>query len=146
MPLSATDQKHLETLECKLQVIRDRTRSVALGYRTGMYLWGEGGIGKSYAVISTLEGDKVDYLLHNSRLTGRGLFDLLMEFPGKVHLLEDCEPLLSDKNALGVLRSAYWGQVNAQHCQVRPVTWRTSAGPLTFNFEGGVIMIGNRPP
>jgi hypothetical protein len=38
MPLSPSDQKHLETLEGKVQIIRDRTRSVALDYRTGMYL------------------------------------------------------------------------------------------------------------
>jgi hypothetical protein len=67
-----------------------------------------------------------------------------MEFPDKIHLLEDCEPLFSDKNALGVLRSALWGQTNAQHRQVRPVTWRTFTAQLTFNFEGGIIMIGNR--
>src|SRR5262249_8608173 len=76
---------------------------------------------------------------------GRGLFDLLQEFPTKLHLLEDCEPLFADRNALGVLRSALWGQLNAQGRQVRPVTWRTFAGPRTFDFEGGIIMIGNRP-
>jgi hypothetical protein len=144
MALSPSDQKHLETLEGKVQIIRDRTRSVALGYRTGMYLWGEGGIGKSYSVISTLDQLNADYLLNNSRLTGRGLFDLLREYPAKLHLLEDCEPLFGDRHALGVLRSALWGQTNAQHRQVRTVTWRTFAGPLTFDFEGGVIMIGNR--
>jgi hypothetical protein len=95
-------------------------------------------------VISTLDMMKADYLLSNSRLTGRGVFDLLMEHPTKLHLLEDCEPLFGDKNALGVLRSALWGQTDAEHRQVRPVTWRTFQGPLTFNFEGGIIMIGNR--
>jgi hypothetical protein len=84
------------------------------------------------------------YLLHNSRLTGRGLFDLLRDFPTKLHLLEDCEPLFSDKNALGVLRSALWGQMDGQHRQVRPVTWRTAAEAMTFDFEGGIIMTGNR--
>jgi hypothetical protein len=34
--------------------------------------------------------------------------------------------------------------VNAQHRQVRPVTWRTYHGALSFDFEGGVVMIGNR--
>jgi hypothetical protein len=145
MALSASAQKHLETLEGKILVIRDRTRSVALGYRTGLYLWGEGGIGKSYSVISTLDRLNADYLLNNSRLTGRGLFDLLMEYPTKLHLLEDCEPLFKDRNALGVLRSALWGQVDAQDRQVRTVTWGTFAGRLSFVFEGGIIMIGNRP-
>jgi hypothetical protein len=144
MALSPDDEEHLATLEGKIQIIRDRTRGVACGYRTGMYLWGEGGIGKSYAVISTLDTLKADYLLSNSRLTGRGLFDLLMEYPTKLHLLEDCEPFFGDKNALGVLRSALWGQTDAEHRQVRWVTWRTFWAVLSFDFEGGIIMIGNR--
>jgi hypothetical protein len=127
MALSADDQKHLESLEDKMQVIRTRTRGVALGYRTGFYVWGEGGIGKSYSVLSTLEVLKADYRLANSRLSGRGLFDLLMEFPCKIHVLEDCEPLFGDKHAPGVLRSALWGQVTAEHRQVRTVTWGTFA-------------------
>ncbi len=60
MALSSEDLIHLKTLEAKLQLIRDRTRSIALGYRTGMHLWGEGGIGKSYSVISTLDKHHVD--------------------------------------------------------------------------------------
>jgi hypothetical protein len=145
MALSADDLKHLETLEGKLQIVRDRTRSVVRGYRNGLHLWGEGGIGKSYSVLSELDRLKADYVLINSRLTGRGLFDLLKEYPDQVHLLEDCEPLFADKNACGVLRSALWGQTNAQHRQERVVTWRTFLGPLSFVFQGGIIFIGNCP-
>jgi len=144
MALLADDLKHLEELEGKLQIIRDRTRSVALGYRNGLHLWGEGGIGKSYSVLSELDRLKADYVLNNSRLTGRGLFDLLMEYPDQVHVLEDCEPLFTDKNACGVLRSALWGRTNSQHRQERLVTWRTCYGQLSFCFQGGLIFIGNR--
>lgn len=43
MPLSPDDLVHLDALESKLQIVRDRTHSVARGYRNGLYLWGEGG-------------------------------------------------------------------------------------------------------
>jgi hypothetical protein len=145
MALAADDVMHLDSLEDKLQIVRDRTKSVVRGYRNGLHLWGEGGIGKSYSVLSELERLKADYVLHNSRLTGRGLFDLLREHPDQVHVLEDCEPLFADKNACGVLRSALWGQTNAQHRQERPVTWRTFYEQLSFTFQGGLIFIGNRP-
>src|SRR5271170_7573998 len=108
MALSPNDLLHLEMLEGKLQIIRDRTGSVAGGYRNGLYLWGEGGIGKSYSVLSELERRKADFVLNNSRLTGRGLFDLLQEFPDQVHVLEDCEGIFNERNACGVLRSALW--------------------------------------
>src|SRR5271156_328659 len=125
MGVSETDRMYLEMLEANLQIIRDRTRSVARRYRNGLYLWGEGGIGKSYSVISELDRLKIDYILTNSRLTGRGLFDLLAEFPTHLHLLEDCESLFRDPNACGVLRSALWGQTNTEHGQDRRVSWRT---------------------
>ena len=50
MALSADDRQHFDTLEGKLQIIHDRTRSVARGYHNGLQLWGERGIGKSYSV------------------------------------------------------------------------------------------------
>lgn len=144
MPLSAEDRKHLESLEGKLQIVRDRTRSVARDYRSGLHLWGEGGIGKSYSVLSELDMLKADYVLNNSRLTGRALFDLLLEYPDQIHVIEDCEPLFADRNACGVLRSALWGQSNTQHGQERLVTWRTFNQQLSVCFEGGIILIGNR--
>ncbi len=145
MPLSPNDQMHLDALEAKMQIIRDRTRGVAHGYHNGIYLWGPGGIGKSYAVTTTLDRLQADYLLHNSRLTGRGLFDLLREYPDRIHVLEDCEPLFHDKNALGVLRSALWGQTDGAHRQVRLVSWLARPQPQSFQFEGGIILVGNRP-
>src|SRR5919199_8045 len=38
----------LESLEGKLQLVRDRVRGVAEGFTTGLYLWGEGGTSKSF--------------------------------------------------------------------------------------------------
>src|ERR1043165_2653327 len=145
MVLSADDLQHLDTLEAKLQIVRDRTKSVVLGYRNGLHLWGEWGIGKSYSVLSELDRLKADYVLSNSRLTGRALFDLLEQHPNKVHVLEDSEPLFRDKHACGVLRSALWGQTNEHHRQVRVVTWGVFPEQLSFNFEGGIVFIGNRP-
>jgi hypothetical protein len=110
MTLSPDDLIHLETLESKLQIVRDRTRSVARGYGNGLYLWGEGGISKSYSVLSELECLKADYVLNNSRLTGRGLFDLLQDFPDQVQVLEEAEPIFDDRNACGVIRSALWAR------------------------------------
>jgi hypothetical protein len=144
MALSPEDQEHLGALEAKFQILRDRTRGVVRGYRTGLHIYGPGGIGKSFSVISTLETLNADYVLTNSRLTGRGLFDLLMEYPTQIHLLEDCEPIFRDKNACGVLRSALWGQEDTHHRQVRSVTWGIFPDRLAFNFDGGIIMIGNR--
>src|SRR4051812_46628124 len=103
------DRTLLETLDNKLAVIRDRTRGVAKGYHSGFYLWGEGGTSKSYTVLKTLDEVGNAYKVTNSRIAGRGLFDLLEEYPDCVHVLDDVETLLSDKLSHGVLRAALEG-------------------------------------
>ena len=56
-------------------------------------------------------------------MTGRGLFDTLAKHPDAVHVLEDVEQLMNDKNALGVLRSA-WTRPDILHIH--------SVGPALF--------------
>jgi hypothetical protein len=138
------DVKLLAQLDSKMAIVRDRTRSVALGYTTGFFLYGDGGVGKSFAVLSELERLQADFKLHNSRMTGRGLFDALYDFPESIHVLEDMEAIFDDRMAQGVLRSALWGQVK-DDCPVRVVTWRSHKTDLRCHFEGGVIIISNRP-
>src|SRR5437867_3974952 len=102
--LSARDRAHLATLETKLQLVRDYVGQVAGGYTTGLYLFGEGGIGKSFTVLQELDRLKADYKLFNSRMTGRGLYNALEKFPDSVHVLEDMEQITRDRGAQGVLR------------------------------------------
>ncbi|QDU20598.1 hypothetical protein [Urbifossiella limnaea] len=137
------DAALLESLEHKQQLIRDRVQGVAEGYQTGFYLWGEGGTSKSYTVEQTLQQLGTPYKLTNSRLTGKGLFKLLRDFPDAVHVIEDAEAMFADKTTSGVLRSALWGQVGRDGKQERLVCWQT--GPLRdeFVFTGGIILVAN---
>src|SRR5262245_40595863 len=107
--LSPADQEHLAELEKTLQLIRDCVAGVVSGFQTGLFLSGPGGTGKSHTVVSELERLDAFYRVTNSRCTGRGLFDLLRKYPDAVHLLEDCETMLHDPNAVGVLKNALWG-------------------------------------
>ena len=138
------DRKQLATLDAKMAVVRDRTRSVAKRYTTGFFLYGPGGCGKSYAVLGELDKLKSDYKLHNSRMTGRGLFDALDEFPDSIHVCEDMEQLVEDRMAQGVLRSALWGQERDGKMN-RVVTWRSHKTNLRCEFQGGIIILSNRP-
>jgi hypothetical protein len=140
---SAVDQRHLQTLEPKLQVIRDRTRGVAQGYHPGMYVWGEGGTSKSFTILETLKACHAEYTTHNSRLSGRGLFDDLKELPTSIHVIDDCESMLADSMAIGVLRSALWSQSKKRPME-REVTWRAHGVNLRFIFTGGIILIANK--
>jgi hypothetical protein len=141
MNLSQGDIIHLQNHEACQQLIRARVMGVVKAYATGFYLHGEGGIGKSFEVITTLEHAKANFKLINSRVSGRALFDLLAENPDVIFVIEDAEFMTKDKNALGVLRSALWGQGNGP----RLITWTVHREQLKCWFTGGIILIGNRP-
>lgn len=145
--LSTTELDHLAGLETKLQLARDYVGEVVHGYTTGLYLYGEGGIGKSFTVFQELDRLNADYKPFNSRMTGRGLFNALEKFPDSIHVLEDMEQIMHDRGAQGVLRSALWGQrkVESGGRMERPVTWSTYKKEHTFIFTGGIILISNRP-
>jgi hypothetical protein len=142
VPFSDADKIHLATLETKFQVIRDHTTGVVKGFKPGFYLHGPGGVGKSFTVLRQLDYLQACYQLHNSRMTGKGLFQTLEHAPDATHVLEDMERLTRDANAQGVLRSALWAQPGHD----RAITWTTATdGQRRFVFRGGLIMISNRP-
>jgi hypothetical protein len=113
-------------------------------YKTGFYLYGNGGVGKSYTVLGHLKSLQANYKMYNSRMTARGLFLALARAPDAIHVMEDMERLAKDPDAQGVLRSALWSQQG----HPRLVTWTTAATDKDkerFEFRGGLILISNRP-
>jgi hypothetical protein len=107
---SRADAECLATLEKKLELVRDNVRAVAGGYVTGLILWGRGGMSKTFTVLDELRQLQIPHRLSNSRVSGWALFNTLANYPDRVHVLDDVEPLMRDGNALGVLRSALWAQ------------------------------------
>ena len=145
--LGVEDQNHLVTLERKCQLIRDRVAAVVDGTATGFFLYGPGGVSKSYTVLQQLDRMRADYVVFNSRATGRGLFNILRDHPDSIVVLEDMERLFRDPGAQGVFRSALWGQQARDRSgrQERQVTWTNPRETLSFVFTGGVIVTANRP-
>lgn len=143
--LTDQEQDHLDRLESRFQIIRDAVEGVVRYFHTGLFLWGEGGTGKSFTVLDHLQRLKCSYKLHNSRLTGRGLVDELAAAPAKIHVIEDAETLLDDKKSFGVLRSALWanGPGAKLQPQQRRVTWTAYRTRVEFVFTGGLVVISN---
>ena len=136
------DGAALASLERKLQLVRDRVGAVVHGYQTGFYLFGAGGLGKSYTVLRCLDDLGTPYKLFNSRMTAKGLLRALEKAPDAVHVLEDMERLTRDRDAQGVLRSALWAQPGHD----RVITWTTgTGGEERVTFRGGLILLANRP-
>jgi hypothetical protein len=135
------DARALESLDRKFLAVRDFVTGVVQGYYRGLYLYGEGGLGKSFTVFDHLDGLGCRYEAFNSRVTGAGLFRALGRWPDALHVIEDTERLTSDRDAQSLLRSALWSQAGRD-----PVaTWTTSKGEQRFTFRGAIIMVTNRP-
>ena len=57
VPVIPTDDDlHLQSYQSKLQLVRDYTKGVALGFSNGFFLYGTGGIAKSYTVLGEFSG------------------------------------------------------------------------------------------
>ena len=139
--VSEANREGLASIDRKLRLIDDRVAAVVRGYQTGLYLCGAGGLGKSYSVYRQLQLLEIDFRAFNSRMTALGLFQALAKAPDNIHVLEDMERIVHDRDAQGVLRSALWSQGDRE----RVVTWTTSAGEQRVTFRGGIIMLANRP-
>jgi len=78
--------------ESKLTLIRDYVRGRGAAVCHGLFSSvATAGISKSHTVLSELEKLGADHKLFNSRMSGRGLFQALAEYPNTTHILEDME-------------------------------------------------------
>ena len=133
---------------------------VASGVQPSAVITGEGGLGKTYTVIKTLESnglkdisDLADFQVGdvlNARKcftmvkgysTAKGLYRTLFENQKSVIVFDDCDAVLKDPVALNLLKGALdsYGK--------RIISWNADMKdddlPRSFNFEGRVIFISN---
>ncbi|MCZ7645670.1 MAG: hypothetical protein M5U26_10355 [Planctomycetota bacterium] len=138
----------MDSLEGQFDAIRRAVREVVLGLLVGFWLHGRGGTGKSFTVKQELEKLVPKFKPANiTRLTARGLFELIQDGPNSVHLIEDCEQLFEDAQAMSLLRHAL--NVEPEDRTLFPdrvVTWKTAKGTETVRFTGGLILVSNEIP
>jgi hypothetical protein len=141
LALDEANQAHLDEFESMLDLIRDRTRSVAEGYQVGAYLVGRPGSSKTYTVKETLERLDTPWTYRNSRMSPMGLYALLEEHPEHTVVIDDIHTLFGQDAALQILMAALGGRPG----QARTVTYTTKDERKSFEFTGGIIAISNLP-
>jgi hypothetical protein len=132
-------------LEERQQLLGHHVRMVARRLANGLCVFGNrGGLGKSRVVLRTLHEEGVDPLVLNAHVTPLSLYTNLYEHSGAVVFLDDCDSLFRNLPALGILRSALWGENN----ESRLVTYNSSQLkiPSSFRFEGRIIFAVNTLP
>lgn len=132
-------------LEERQQLLSHHVRLVARGMSNGLCVYGsKGGLGKTRVVLATLKKERVKPLVLNGHITPLSLFGNLRERPDSLVFLDDCDAVFRNLPALGILRSALWGETNEK----RLVTYNSSQlkGPASFYFMGCIIFAVNVLP
>lgn len=136
---------------------------IASGVQPSAVITGEGGLGKTYTVIKTLEANglkdvsnlaefQAGKILNMRKMfntikgysTAKGLYRTLYENQKSVVVFDDCDAVLKDPVALNLLKSALdsYGK--------RIISWnadmRDEDLPRSFEFQGSVIFISNMTP
>ena len=131
-------------LEQRQRLLTHHVRLVTRGMSNGLCAYGsKGGLGKTRVILETLRKERVRPLLLNGHITPLSLFTNLYGHPDAVVFLDDCDALFRNLPALGILRSALWGD-DGKHL----VTYNSSQlkTPSSFYFTGRIIFAVNVIP
>ena len=147
--------KRFEFLEQMVTMIADGTMPSCV-------ITGEGGLGKSYTVLKSLEtaglsnitdlsnfgiGAKVNksksYKIIKGFSTAKGLYRTLFENNGMTIVFDDCDSVLKDDVARNLLKGAL------DSFSKRYISWnadmRDDDLPRSFEFTGRIIFVSNMP-
>lgn len=142
----------------RFQFVEAITRMVADYSSPSAIVTGEGGIGKTYTILKTLndvgfvncmdipEGESVPtrktYALIKGFASPMALYRALYENSERVIIFDDCDEVLENDTATNILKAAL------DSYSRRLVCWQTEMKgnelPNSFIFNGGVIFISNR--
>lgn len=109
-------------------------------------LVGQGGLGKTYTVLKTVDdlGLKEDdeYIIIKGYSTAKGLYRTLYENRKRIIIFDDCDSILKDNVARNILKGAL------DSYETRRITWNAEMSknddlPKSFIFKGSIVFISN---
>jgi len=132
------------SLEEKQSLLAHLVKLVVQKHSFGLFVFGQGGAGKSKTISETLTAEGVVPVIINSHITPMSLYKTMFQNrTGKVLWLDDCDSIYGNLQVLGLLRSALWGQGQ------RLVTYTSTQLddlPSRFIFDSRIIFCANCVP
>ena len=167
-----TEQKIVADPSKSFNALKKAVLVIAKGIGKALFISGNGGIGKTYAVSDVLEryGHKryKGYNILKTVTTPVSAYEFLYNNRNKICVIDDCDSILRDANGRSVLKSAldsgdvrevFWNSkgpdiVNTRNCRDNDEVaeclerWSKKHGdrpgvPNHFFFNGSVIIISN---
>jgi len=126
------------------------TKMVGRGIQPSLVITGGAGTGKTHLVKSTLESlglrESSDFVHFKGRATPAGLFITLYENSDKVIVLDDCDSIFKDDDAVNILKAALDSYDTRKISYISTKTLKDEYGnevPRHFEFTGRIIFISN---
>ena len=143
----------------RFDFVRRLVSMVGRGKTASAIITGEGGLGKTHNVVKALidaglvditgidldgqEAPKGSFTVIKGYSTPKGLFRILYENRNNIVIFDDCDSVLRDDDAVNLLKGAL------DSYDRRTITWNSMRAdeelPRSFEFNGGVVFISNRP-
>jgi len=115
---------------------------VAEGDNNSLILKSNGGLGKTYMVLQTLNGLGKEFIYQNSYSTPLSFYEFLYENRDKMIVLDDFEGVLDNKIGISILKSALWSATSERTINYLTTSEKLKA-PSRFIFKGRIIFCMN---
>lgn len=148
--LSFMATKQQQDPSVMFQNIERLTKMVGKGIQPSLVITGGAGMGKTHLVKSTLEGmglqESYDFVHFKGRATAAGLFITLYENSDKIIVLDDCDSVFRDDDAVNILKGALDSYDTRKISYITTKALKDEFGtevPRHFEFSGRIIFISN---
>lgn len=126
------------------------TKMVGRGIQPSLVVTGMAGMGKTHIVKETLTDmgliESKDFVHFKGRATAAGLFVTLYENSDKIIILDDCDSVFRDDDAVNILKGALDSYDTRKISYITSKALKDEYGdplPRHFEFTGRVIFISN---
>jgi hypothetical protein len=126
------------------------TKMVGRGIQPSLVVTGGAGMGKTHLVKQTLESlglqESYDFVHFKGRCTAAGLYITLYENSDKIVVLDDCDSVFRDMDAVNILKGALDSYDSRKISYITSKTFKDEFGmevPRHFEFTGKIIFISN---
>jgi hypothetical protein len=150
MKMSFLQAKEAQCPEEMFKNIERLTKMVGRGLQPSLVITGGAGMGKTHIVKSTLEEmglkESYDFVHFKGRATAAGLFVTLYENNDKIIVLDDCDSVFRDDDAVNILKGALDSYDTRKISYISTKSLKDEFGsevPRHFEFSGRIIFISN---
>ena len=126
------------------------TKMVGRGVQPSLVITGMAGVGKTHLVKETLKGmglrESHEFVHFKGRATAAGLFTTLYQNSDKVVILDDCDSVFKDDDAVNILKAALDSYDTRKISYISSKQLKDEFGdpiPAHFEFTGRIIFISN---